>query len=665
MKRLCLTLLVAILAIACLGIGVPESVSDGNANPSEQENRYEYHDITVGDGGNETARIPIDFHWMSSLYETIILSSELEAYSGQISSLTFYPSFIETIGIKPVKIWLGHTDLASLYDGWIPSSLLSPVFDGSVDFGSGAPVQINLQNPFLYDANHHLVMMVFRPLDSTYHAMDNKFSTQTSTQTRARIVLSDSEAYNPANPPSPSTLIYVFPKTTFRFSSQSIGKISGIVSSEAGALLPGVEISLNDGGEITHTDANGHYQFLGLEPGEYTLDFQKTGFYDYSASLTLGLNQELSLNASLAPLPLVSVSGIVENSEGELMSGAQVVLSGYADFAGSTDANGVFVLSGVYGTESYTCTVSYEGYYNYSGTIILGTTDYDMGTVVLGEYAYPPGGVTAEEIAGSRVQITWQPPNPGFRPLQGYLLYRMPEEHQEHPYAWIQVTDQPITELSFVDEGWNHIPHGYYLWAVKAVYDEGLLSVGAFSNRLWNDSPVGTLAGTVKRVTTSPIPGALISVAGITGTTNYAGQYTMIVPVGVYDVTVSATGFFSQTVEDVEFLEDMMVSLHFVLTEDPSTADEEFPQAQTRLMRVYPNPFNPQATIEYSVQSPADVKIGIYNLKGQLVQNLVDGVQGSGMHRRVFDGRNLGSGVYLLKMQAGSYEKVVKLLLMK
>jgi len=97
--------------------------------------------------------------------------------------------------------------------------------------------------------------------------------------------------------------------------------------------------------------------------------------------------------------------------------------------------------------------------------------------------------------------------------------------------------------------------------------------------------------------------------------------------------------------------------------------DPESP-AVTELKGNYPNPFNPQTTISFSLKEATPVKVLVYNLKGQLVRTLVDENKASGNHKLVFDGRDnqgnpLASGVYFYKMQTGKYSNTRKMILMK
>jgi hypothetical protein len=84
----------------------------------------------------------------------------------------------------------------------------------------------------------------------------------------------------------------------------------------------------------------------------------------------------------------------------------------------------------------------------------------------------------------------------------------------------------------------------------------------------------------------------------------------------------------------------------------------------------YPNPFNPTTTVRYDLPAAQDVKIAIYNVRGELVRVLVDRYQAAGRHEAVWDGRNsrgesVASGVYLYRIVAGDYVDTRKMTLLK
>jgi len=94
------------------------------------------------------------------------------------------------------------------------------------------------------------------------------------------------------------------------------------------------------------------------------------------------------------------------------------------------------------------------------------------------------------------------------------------------------------------------------------------------------------------------------------------------------------------------------------------------PAEITALAGNYPNPFNPETTIGYSVKTPSRVIITIYNLKGEKVRTLVNETKGNGFYSAKWNGKDesgkaVTSGVYLYRMQADNYVSTKRMMLMK
>jgi len=90
----------------------------------------------------------------------------------------------------------------------------------------------------------------------------------------------------------------------------------------------------------------------------------------------------------------------------------------------------------------------------------------------------------------------------------------------------------------------------------------------------------------------------------------------------------------------------------------------EIPKEYT-LEQNYPNPFNPSTKITYSIPRASDVKITVFNLLGQEIKTLVNETKEAGIHEINFNAQNLNSGVYLYKIEAGSYIQTRKMTLIK
>jgi len=79
----------------------------------------------------------------------------------------------------------------------------------------------------------------------------------------------------------------------------------------------------------------------------------------------------------------------------------------------------------------------------------------------------------------------------------------------------------------------------------------------------------------------------------------------------------------------------------------------------------YPNPFNPLTTIEFSLPKSEFVTLIIYNILGEEVTTLVNDKLQAGNHTYQFDGSDLASGVYLYRIEAGEFQQVRKMVLIK
>lgn len=83
------------------------------------------------------------------------------------------------------------------------------------------------------------------------------------------------------------------------------------------------------------------------------------------------------------------------------------------------------------------------------------------------------------------------------------------------------------------------------------------------------------------------------------------------------------------------------------------------------LQQNFPNPFNPSTTIRYGLPGRLHVRLTVFNPLGQQVALLQNGEQDAGYHEVRFDGGKLASGVYLYRIQAGSYAETKTLLLVR
>jgi hypothetical protein len=84
-----------------------------------------------------------------------------------------------------------------------------------------------------------------------------------------------------------------------------------------------------------------------------------------------------------------------------------------------------------------------------------------------------------------------------------------------------------------------------------------------------------------------------------------------------------------------------------------------------QLSQNYPNPFNPMTTISYQLPEAAHVVLSIYNLKGQLVAELVNEYKNAGIYNIDWNVKSLSSGIYVYELRSGDFSEVRKCMLLR
>lgn len=111
---------------------------------------------------------------------------------------------------------------------------------------------------------------------------------------------------------------------------------------------------------------------------------------------------------------------------------------------------------------------------------------------------------------------------------------------------------------------------------------------------------------------------------------------------------------------DHELKQVVQRSVTFTLQEVPNTF---------ALYQNYPNPFNPITTIEYDIPEKANVELTLYDILGRRVATLVNEVQNEGTHRYQLSASELrgglASGIYIYRINAGSFTSTRKMVLLK
>ncbi|MCD4830025.1 MAG: T9SS type A sorting domain-containing protein [Candidatus Cloacimonetes bacterium] len=107
-----------------------------------------------------------------------------------------------------------------------------------------------------------------------------------------------------------------------------------------------------------------------------------------------------------------------------------------------------------------------------------------------------------------------------------------------------------------------------------------------------------------------------------------------------------------------------------VIAELTDNDDNDITPFVTELGRNYPNPFNPETTVAFSLAEPGAAELVVYNIRGRRVKTLLRGELEAGNHTVVWSGdtdsgKPAASGIYFLSMHAGRYTATKKMILLK
>lgn len=133
---------------------------------------------------------------------------------------------------------------------------------------------------------------------------------------------------------------------------------------------------------------------------------------------------------------------------------------------------------------------------------------------------------------------------------------------------------------------------------------------------------------------------------------------------GQFQVRFRSTGSAGTFPNDDWFVDDIFLGVLVGI------AEEGVLPVEYTVSRNYPNPFNPATTIEYQLPQRSDVKLVVYNTLGQRVRTLLNQSVEAGFHKVVWDGRNdagrqVSSGIYIYRFNAGDFHRTQKMILLK
>jgi hypothetical protein len=136
----------------------------------------------------------------------------------------------------------------------------------------------------------------------------------------------------------------------------------------------------------------------------------------------------------------------------------------------------------------------------------------------------------------------------------------------------------------------------------------------------------------------------------------------------LFAISIGSSGSDAVQLERIRFLD--LSGAVFPGIGSPINQLDVLPPRETRLLQNIPNPFNPATLIPYELGTASDVRIKVYSTLGQEVRVLVDERQTVGHYQVIWDGRDhagrdVATGVYLYRFEAGSHTDVRKAILLR
>ncbi len=92
---------------------------------------------------------------------------------------------------------------------------------------------------------------------------------------------------------------------------------------------------------------------------------------------------------------------------------------------------------------------------------------------------------------------------------------------------------------------------------------------------------------------------------------------------------------------------------------------DDYEESSIGLKQNYPNPFTGTSTIEYNLNQEANVSLKVYNILGQEISTLVNGIQSKGQHKAIVNSENMSNGVYFYVFQSENFKETRRMVIQK
>jgi len=157
----------------------------------------------------------------------------------------------------------------------------------------------------------------------------------------------------------------------------------------------------------------------------------------------------------------------------------------------------------------------------------------------------------------------------------------------------------------------------------------------------------------------SPTPCVAFSPAGILyGLKGIGGQQSSLIRIDT--ITAAGTLIGSTGVSGLR-----TIVMRTDVAESVNEGDTRSVPSEFLLEQNYPNPFNPRTDVKFQIAASNHVKLSVYDVLGREVVTLMNEWKNAGTYSVAFDATQLSSGMYLYRLQSGSYVEAKKMVVIK
>jgi hypothetical protein len=451
--------------------------------------------------------------------------------------------------------------------------------------------------------------------------------------------------------------------------SLEMGNVTGIVTDNiTNAPIEDASVWITDYPPVA-TNSNGEYLLEDIFVGTREIYCNADGFYNFSGEVEIIVDITVTNDVGMDPLVFGTLNGTITDIDSSApIEDAEIHAMSVDDeyeFNASTNSDGYYVIENII-VETYHITGSGFTYIQQTVEnveIVEGETitldfaleQYTIPTSYWSDFEDDDGGLISNNPNG------WQWGHPTSGPAGAYSGQKAWATNLYGNYS-VYANDKLETPLLLIADD-SYMLKFWHWYEIDNNWDGGNVKISTDGGITWEIiEPEGGY----------PCDAAYSGNAGIPFEPCYGGQSGGWV-LAEFDLSDYSGlpvhfrwhfGSDCMTTYSGWYIDDVQINMQ------TGTNNTQIVPKFTKLGANYPNPFNPETTISFSIKEDCRVTIDVYNARGQKVKSLVNGYLEAANHLVVWDGkdnnsRKVASGIYIYRMQAGKFISNKKMILMK